>query len=43
MTRDPFERRRQMRILFSVLAVAIVVSTIVGMLLAYMGQMHSRF
>lgn len=42
MTRDPFERRRQMRILFAVLAVAVVVSVLVGGLLTYMGQMHSR-
>jgi len=43
MTRDPFERRRQMRIAFAVVAVALMVSAIVAVMLAYMGQMHSRF
>ena len=42
MTRDPFERRRQMKIAFAVLAVALIVSAIVGVMLVYMGQMHSR-
>ena len=42
MARDPFERRRQMKILFAVLAVAVVVSVLLGGLLTYMGQMHSR-
>jgi len=31
-----------MRIALAVLAVALIVSAIVGVMLAYMGQMHSR-
>ena len=42
MTSDPFERRRQIRILFAVLAVALIASAIVGVMLVYMGQTHSR-
>ena len=43
MTRDPFDRRRQMKLLFGVVTVALVVSAIVGFLVFYMGQAHSRF
>ncbi len=43
MTSDPFDRRRQMRILFAVVAVALIVSAVVGFLIAYMGQPHSGF
>jgi len=43
MTGDPFERRRKMRIAFAVLAVSLMVSAAVAVMLAYMGQMHSRF
>jgi hypothetical protein len=43
MTSDPFDRRRQMKILFGVLAVALIVSAVVGFLVFYMGQAHSRF
>jgi hypothetical protein len=32
-----------MRIAFAVVAVALIASAIVGVMLAYMGQLHSRF
>jgi hypothetical protein len=43
MTRDPIERRRRTEVMFTVLAVGIVVSVLVAIGLVYMGQMHPRF
>ena len=42
MTRDFFERRKRTKLVFAVLAVAIVMSVIVAVALVYMGQMHPR-
>ena len=43
MTRDPFIKRRQIKVVFGVLAVAIVMSALVAMALVFMGQTHPRF
>ena len=40
MTRDPFLKRRQMRLVVAVLAVAIVMSTLVALALIYMARSH---
>ena len=42
MTRDPIDRRRRTKVVFAVLAVGIVMSVLVAVGLAYMGQMHPR-
>jgi len=41
MTREPFEKRRRMRIVLAVLAVGIVMSLVVAVALIYMGRLHS--
>jgi hypothetical protein len=43
MSRDPFGRRRRIKIVLGVLAVGIVVSVLVAVGLLYMGKMHPRY
>ena len=43
MIRDPFERRRNAKLVWAVLAVGIVVSVLVAVALVYMGQTHPSF
>jgi len=42
MTRNRMDRRRRVKLVFGVLAVAIVMSALVAVGLIYMGQMHPR-
>lgn len=42
MSYDAFEKRRRRKIVFAVLAVAIIVSALVAMGLIYLGQGHGR-
>jgi len=43
MSRDPFERRRQIKLIVGTLAVGLVMSALVAFGLIYMAQGHSRF
>ena len=43
MTRNRIDSRRRAKLVFGVLAVAIVMSALVAVALIYMGQTHPRF
>jgi len=43
MNRDPFDRRKKLKLIVGVFAVFIVVSALTAVALYYMGQTHSLF
>jgi hypothetical protein len=42
MARDRFERRKNLKVVFAVLVVGVVMSALLAVALIYMGQAHPR-